>query len=135
MIITDFQSIQKSSELFLRDSPSNPFYNKNVFFTQNLKANKHIEFQIIGNLGGFANDREIDYNTDYIIVSDTLMEGLKNNFIHEKLEEIQKIFDEKPDKYYKIKIVSESAFLQHIKKRCEKGSDQVTLNLINRTNE
>lgn len=130
-ITIDSATIEKRSNDFLQNSESNPFYDKDVYFTQKLKGYKYVEFQIIGNLGGHPNDYEFNTNTDYFIIGDSLIMDLKDGKKDEQLIDLEKRLNEKGKKYNQLKIISESAFLKHIRKRCEEIGDKVTLNLIN----
>lgn len=76
-IIIDPTYIERSTNSFLANTKSNPFYDKHVFFTQGLKVSKYIEFQIIGNLGGRGDDIEYNSQTDYYIIADSIVDALK----------------------------------------------------------
>jgi hypothetical protein len=76
-ITIDNDTIDKFSDDFLTTSKSNPFYDKNIFFTQGLWTTKYTEFQIIGNLGGWANDYEFNTQTEYYIIADSLLKDLR----------------------------------------------------------
>jgi hypothetical protein len=117
-ITIDNITIEKFSDDFLTTSRSNPFYNKNIFFTQGLRTTKYTEFQIIGNLGGWANDYEFNTETDYYIIADSLLKDLRMGMKDEQLQQLEKKINAKGKKHEKLKIISESAFLKHIKKRC-----------------
>ena len=131
-ITIDPAHIKRSSDSFLATSKSNPFYDKHVFFTQGLKASKYIEFQIIGNLGGRGDD--IDYNsqTDYFIVADSIIDKLKQSIKNNELMDLEERLNTKGGKRIYVKILSETAMLKHVHKRCIEIGDEVTLALINR---
>lgn len=131
-ITIDIDTIDKFSDEFLTTSKSNPFYEKNIFFTQGLRTTKYTEFQIIGNLGGLANDYEFSAETDYYIIADSIIKDLQTGKIDEQLQQLEKKINAKGKKHEKLKIISETAFLNHVKKRCDETNDNVTLDLINR---
>ena len=130
-IAIDIETIKRYSTDFLTNSKSNPFYNKNVFFSHGLKTSKYIEFQIIGNLGGLGDDYEFNSETDFYIIADTLIEDLKIGKTDHQLEQLEKKLNAKGKKYEKLKILSETAFLQHIRQRCDEIGDSVTSHLVN----
>ena len=130
-ITIDNDYIDKFSNDFLTTSTSNPFYDKNIFFTQGLRTTKYIEFQIIGNLGGLANDSEFNTETDYFIIADSLIENLRTGKKDDQLQQLEKKINAKGKKYDKLIIISEYSFLLHIRKRCNEIGDNVTLDLIN----
>ena len=114
-ITIDNNTIDKFSDDFLTTSKSNPFYDKNICFTQGLRTTKYIEFQIIGNLGGWANDYEFNTETDYYIIADSLIEDLQTGRKDEQLQQLEKKINAKGKKHLKLKIISETAFLKHVK--------------------
>lgn len=128
----DIDTIDGFSNDFLKTSKPNPFYDKNIFFTQGLRTTKYTEFQIIGNLGGWVNDHELNTEIDYYIIADSLIKDLQTGKKDEQLQQLEKKINAKGKKYEKLKILSETAFLKHVKKRCDKVNDNVTLELINR---
>ena len=130
-ITIDIQTIDKFSNDFLESSKSNPFYGKNIFFTQGLRTIKYIEFQIIGNLGGYADDNEFNTETDYYVIADSLIKDLQYGKKDDQLQELEKKINAKGKKHEKLKIISEVVFLKFVKKRCDEIGDNVTLNLIN----
>jgi hypothetical protein len=128
----DEETIIKSSVDFLINNRSNPFYDKNVFFTKGLCSDKYIAFQIIGNLGGCANDTELNAETDYLVIADSIINQLKLGKIDEQLIQLEDKLNRKGKKREKIKIISESVFLEYSRERSEQFNDDVTLELISR---
>lgn len=128
----DVETIDKFSREFLSSSKSNPFYNKNVYFTSGLKTSKYTEFQIIGNLGGWPNDYDFSAKTDYFIIADSIIADLREGKINEQIRDLEVSINAKGKKHKKLKIISENTFLKHIEKRCNKIDDKVTLELLNR---
>lgn len=126
----DEKSINEYSKIFIEQCKSNQFYNKNTFFTENLRGSKHNQFQVIGNLGGFPTQTEIIGDTDFFIISDFDIEELRNGNVSKKLIELEKSYNSKGKKHTKLKILTEKVFLEHIHQRCLEINDQVTLNLI-----
>tara|TARA_Y100000766_G_C18768200_1_gene537038 strand:+ start:94 stop:516 length:423 start_codon:yes stop_codon:yes gene_type:complete len=130
-IIIDFEFILKSSETFLNESKSNPFYDKNVFFTKELRAaNKRYEFQIIGNLGGWADDQSFGNETDYYIVSESYLERLKLGDKPNQIIDLENKINAKGNKHKKLKIISENTFLNFCKKRSDEINDTSTNHYI-----
>lgn len=139
-VIVNYGYIKEQVFKFTNNSKSNPFYNKNVFFTNQLKGNKYSEFQVIGNLGGWANDNELTIDTDYFIIADSIMNEISLDENHPLLKELNKEFNvySKTEnklirnyKYKNLQIISEAVFLNHVIKRCNEINDPVTRNLIN----
>lgn len=126
----NLETINKYCELFIEQSKSNQFYNKNVFFTQKLEGSKYNQFQVIGNLGGIPSESEFTSETDFYIISNEILKDLKNGNIDNQILELEKKINSKGKKHTKLKILTEKIFLEHIHKRCLEINDQVTLNLI-----
>ena len=131
-IIIDPTYIERSTNSFLANTKSNPFYDKHVFFTQGLKVSKYIEFQIIGNLGGRGDDIEYNSQTDYYIIADSIVDALKRGIANNELKELEQKLNAKGGKRISVKILSETALLKHVHKRCIEIGDEVTLALLNR---
>lgn len=124
------KSINEYSKIFIEQCKSNQFYNKNVFFTENLRGSKYNQFQVIGNLGGFPTQTEFIGDTDFFIISDFDFEELKNGNVAKKIIDLEKNYNSKGKKHTKLKILTEKVLLEHIHQRCLEINDQVTLNLI-----
>lgn len=126
----NFETINEHCEKFIKESKSNQFYDKNVFFTQKLKGSKYNQFQVIGNLGGIPSENEFSTETAFYIISNEIFEDLKNGNIDNQISELEKKINLKGKKHTKLKILTEKVFLEHIQKRCIEINDQVTLHLI-----
>lgn len=131
-ITIDLTYIERSSNGFLANIKTNPFYDKHVFFTQGLKASKYVEFQIIGNLGGRGDDIEYNSQTDYYLIADSIIDALKRGIANNELKILEQKLNAKGGKRISVKILSETALLRHVHKRCIEIGDEVTLALINR---
>ena len=55
-IIVNKDYLLKDQNFLIEEAPLNYFYGKEVFFTSGFSKNKSILFQILGNLGAYAND-------------------------------------------------------------------------------
>lgn len=139
-VIINYEYIKEQVSRFINDSKSNPFYNKNVVFTEKLKGSKYKEFQIIGNLGGWADEKELTIDTDYFIIADSIMKEISIDQSHPLLQELNDKFNvyskvEKKRirnyKYKNLQIISEEVFLNHVMRRCDEIKDTVTGKLIN----
>jgi len=139
-VIVNNEYIKEQVTRFINNCKSNPFYNKNVVFTKKLRGCKYKEFQIIGNLGGWPNDKGLTIDADYFIISDSIMKEISLDQNHPFLQELDDKFNvysiaEKKRirnyKYKNLQIISEEVFLNHILKRCDEINDRVTGKLIN----
>ena len=126
-ITIDLTYIERSSNGFLANIKTNPFYDKHVFFTQGLKASKYVEFQIIGNLEGRGDDIEYNSQTDYFIVSDSIIAAMMMGIPNDEITNLEQKMNAKGGKRISVKILSETALLRHVHKRCVEIGDEVTL--------
>lgn len=131
-IILDIDTINQFSNEFLSTSNLNPFYNKNIYLSQGLRTIKYTEFQILGNLGGWANDYEFNTQTDFYVIADSIIHDLKNGKKDNQLSLLEMKINDKGKKYENLKIIHETAFLIQVKKLCDTLGDNATLNLLKR---
>lgn len=130
-ISIDNETIDNLFNNFLTNNKSNPFYDKNIFFTQELRTTKYIEFQIIENLSGWSNDYEFSTETDNYFIADSLINDFRTGKTNEQLEQRDKKINSKGKKHEKLILISEAVFLQLIKNRSGEIAYNVTLDLIN----
>ena len=142
-IKVDYIFIETQISNFIKRNKSNLFYDKNIVFSKELRGNKFIEFQIIGNLGGWADDEKLTIETDYFIISDKIINDIKinkNDQTLKMLDEILNIYSKAEKgrirnyKYNGLKIISEEVFLNMVLNRCNKINDNVTKELILKLN-
>ncbi|PRZ19579.1 hypothetical protein [Flavobacterium granuli] len=126
------EQIEKYSSEFLEKSKPNQFYDKSIFFTQNLNGSKHNHFQIIGNLGGYPTESEFLSETNFYIISEKIINDLKNGNLDNQIIELEKKLNAKGKKHSKLKILTEKVFLKHIEERSLNIGDMVTLELVNK---
>ena len=74
----------------LNDAALNYFYGKEVFFTAGFNQDKSTIFQLIGNLGAYANDYEYDDSIRVLVLSDSLYNQLMNGFEEDILKKVEK---------------------------------------------
>lgn len=143
-IIVDIDYLKLQDTLFHQSQKSNPFYNKNVVFSDKLLGNKYLKFQIIGNLGGWVNETELSKEVDFFIISKSLKDEIENNSSHPFLEQLNSLLNvysitEKKKirnyKFKKLQIISEESFLKFIAKRCKEIDDRATMTLIDKIKE
>ena len=83
-IIVNQDYLHKDQKFILEEAPLNYFYGKEVFFTSGFSKDKSILFQILGNLGAFANDFELDNSINVFVVSNVnsrvIRKGIKGQY-------------------------------------------------------
>ncbi len=96
-------------------------------------------FQIIGNLGAYANDYEYDESINVFVLSDSLYNQIKNGFKDEILKKVERKLNSKKESEEKILpitdkkplVITESSLIDFVKKRTLYYSDPVTQGLLN----
>jgi len=98
-ILIDTEYIENRNSYFLLNSKPNIFYGKNVFFTEGLNEFRFVYFQIIGNLGGTANDFDFSVQTDFYIIANSLIDRLKNGIRDIQIEDLERKLNAKGKRY------------------------------------
>ena len=130
IVITEGYFVKDNSYL-LESAPLDYFYGKDVFITSGLGKNKSILFQMLGNLGAFANDYEFDNSISVFVLSDSLHYQLKNGFKDEVLVLLESKLNSKGQSLIDLLIITESSLIDFVKKRTSFYSDKVTQDLVN----
>jgi hypothetical protein len=146
-IIIDEDYLNENRTQLLNNAPLNYLYGKEVFFTAGFNQNKSILFQMIGNLGAYANDYEYDDSINVFVLSDSYIEQMKNGFIDEILKKVERklnikriikngplsVTDKVPLPITKknLLVITTSTLIDFVKKRISFYGDKVTQELIN----
>jgi len=105
------------------------FANKNGYFTVGFKGNQYIWYQLMGNLGSCASNIGLDTDIQYVVFSETLLNGTDSNAVKE-LEYIGKVFHEKWQHFKTVWILTENDLWKYLKYRNRKFPDPASLNLM-----
>ena len=128
-LITE-DSILKHNYFILNYAPLNYFYGKEVYFSDGFKEDKLVLFQLLGNLGAFANDSTIDNSISIFVLSDTLFIQLKAGYKDNSILYIEKKLNSKGQPFSDLLIITESSLITFIKKRTIFYYDEATQDLI-----
>ena len=88
-----------------------------------------IFYQIIGNLGGYANKEYLD-DTNMILLSDETIRKAEQGVKDDVVVEIEKYYGKSSIKFQNIQFIRESDFLGWVKRRLETSPDEETLKLL-----
>lgn len=130
-IILNQEYLIKDITYILKSAPLNFFFGKEVFFTSGLTMSKSILFQMIGNLGAFANDYVLDNSINVFVMSDKLFDQLGTGSKDEILILLEKKLNAKGQPFKDLLIITESTLIDFVKKRTSYYGDKVTQDLIN----
>ena len=137
-IIINEDYLNENKTQLLNDAPLDYLYGKDVFFTAGFNQNKSILFQMIGNLGAYANDYEYDDSISVFVLSDSLYDQMKSGFKDEILKKVERKLNSKreskekplPITNKKPLVIGKSSLLDYVKKRTSYYNDQVTQDLL-----
>lgn len=114
-----------------KEGMKNPISQKEIYVPVIPNINMDAFFQIIGNLGGYANKEYYD-DTNMILLSDTTLKQLEQGIKDNTILDIETRYNKSNTKIFNIQFTSESDFIKWVKRRMEIFPDESTLNLLNK---
>ena len=130
-IIVNKDYLQKDQDFILEEAPLNFFYGKEVFFTSGFSKDKSILYQILGNLGAYANDYELDNSINVFVVNNAILESLEKGLKDNILETLETKLNSKGQPFKDLIIITESTLIGFVKKRTSFYNDSATQELLN----
>lgn len=111
---------------------------KEAYISQSLSGEKHIFYQMLGNLGCSTNTyneiklvfEEQGTNINLYVVSDQFMTNIKEGQIPDEINYIQKRIDEPNSGFYTMPFISESDLLEYFRVRFTANKDEYSLSLL-----
>jgi hypothetical protein len=119
--------IRNSSPLVYGEE--NPICQKEIYVPEMAGKNTGVLYQIIGNLGGYANKEYLD-DTNIILLPDVLLRKLEQGVKDEVIQEIEKYYSKSSVRFQNIQFTCEKDFLSWVKGRMETAPDECTLRLL-----
>lgn len=107
----------------------NPICQKEIYVPNIAGKKMGVFFQIIGNLGGYANRECLD-DTNMILLSDESLRKLEQGIKDEVIRDIEKRYDKSSAKFQNIQFACESDFIGWVKRRMETSPDEGTIRLL-----
>ena len=110
----------------------NVITNKEIYVDSDIQGRRDCFFQLIGNLGGFANE-DLSNETQLCLLSNKTYKILKEGGKNETTTAIQAFYDNQPGPPYvfDFEYMTERDFLDFVELRCEKTPDVSTITLYN----
>ena len=130
-IIVNLDYLRKDQKFILEEAPLNYFYGKEVFFKSDFLNDKSILFQILGNLGAYANNYELDNSINVFVVSNLILESLEKGFKDNILGTLETKLNSKGQPLKDLIIITESTLIDFVNKRNTYYSDKATQELLN----
>ena len=112
----------------------NPISQKEIFVPKVSNIYTDILFQIIGNLGGYANKEYYD-DTNLIMLSVDTLNNLMNGDKDDVIKHIENTYNKSDAPMFNVQFTSEPDFIKWVKKRMELFPDESTIALIQKYEE
>lgn len=124
-----FISRVSSPLLFDNEGRSNPISQKEIYIPKIPGIDMDNFYQIIGNLGGYANNIYYD-DTNTILLSDITLKNLEKGIKDEIIIYIENIYNKSNTKIFNIQFTSESDFIKWVKHRMMIFPDTSTISYL-----
>ena len=112
-----------------KEGKKNPISQKEIFVPNISGKNMEAFFQMIGNLGGYANKEYYD-DTNMIMLSDETLMKLEQGIKDDVILDIEKRYNKSNTKIFNIQFTSESDFINWVKQRMIVFPDESTITLL-----
>jgi len=112
-----------------KEGKDNPISQKEIFVTNITGKDMGAFFQIIGNLGGYANKEYYD-DTNMILLSDETLRKLEQGIKDDVIIDIENRYNKSNTKIFNVQFTSESDFIGWVKRRMEIYPDDSTITLL-----
>jgi len=119
--------IRNSSSIVFGED--NPICQKEMYVPAIPGKNTGVFYQIIGNMGGYANKEFLD-DTDMILLSDESLRKVEQGVKDDVILDLEKRYNKSSVKFQNLRFTCESDFLGWVKRRLETSPDEGTLKLL-----
>ncbi|MBP5514612.1 MAG: hypothetical protein J6Y04_07540 [Bacteroidaceae bacterium] len=113
-----------------KEGKDNPISQKEIYVPDIEGVNMGAFYQIIGNLGGYANKEYFD-DTNMILLSNKTLKKLEQGIKDDVIIDIEKRYNKSNTKIFNIQFTSESDFINWVEKRMTIFPDKSTIRLLN----
>ena len=107
----------------------NPFVERELYVPVVPEKNMGALYQLIGNLGAYAN-RDFRSDTDVIMLPDITLKRLEQGVRDDVMHEIERLYKKSPIKFLKIRYTCVSDYIAWVKRRLEKAPDPGSISLL-----
>ena len=101
------------------------------FLSSGFGDSKPIIFQILGNLGAYANDYELDNSINVFVISELYYNQLKDEMRDKVLTILESKLNSKGQSFKDLLVITENSVIDFVKKRTSFYNDKVTQSLLN----
>lgn len=124
-----FVSKVASPLVYDEDGNGNPITQKEIYVPKKAGIYTDILYQIIGNLGGYANKEYYD-DTNLVMLSIDTLNNLRNGNKDDVIKNIENKYNESDANKFNVQFTSEPDFINWVKKRMELFPDESTITLL-----
>ncbi|MBP5337890.1 MAG: hypothetical protein J6Z14_01090 [Prevotella sp.] len=121
--------ISRVSSPLIYEEDKNPISQKEIFVPDITGIDMNIFYQIIGNLGGYAN-KEYFEDTNLILISDETLRNLEKGIKNNVILDIENRYNKSNTKIFNVQFTSESDFINWVKRRMILYPDESTIELL-----
>lgn len=114
-----------------KEGIDNPISQKEIFVPNITGKDMGAFFQIIGNLGGYANNEYFD-NTNMILLSNETLRNLEQGVKDNVIRDIEERYNKSNTKIFNVQFTSESDFIEWVKRRMIIFPDDSTIDYLNK---
>lgn len=126
--------IEADSRAFLRRNKYNDFLDKIVYFSSDLSIERTSAFQHVGNCSGYGHDYDLEEisNSNYFVISNSLLGDLKNGIKNKSIIDFEQIRNKAQNRgnVQSIKLISESVFLEYMERRIKFQNGEIKMNIF-----
>lgn len=129
-IVINEDYLKNSNASLTEKAPLNYLYGKEIFFSTGFNQDNYILYQIAGNLGGYANDYDLNSTIDVFVLSNSIVDELLMGSKSETVIRIEKILNNKAQPFNNCLVITETGFINFVEKRTATYADKATQSLI-----
>lgn len=124
-----FVSRVSSPLVYNKDAHDNPITQKEIYVPQKVDIYTDVLYQIIGNLGGYANKDYYD-DTNLIMLSVDTLHNLEHGKKDDVIKYIENTYNNSDAIMFNVQFTSEPDFIKWVKRRMEIYPDESTIILL-----
>lgn len=124
-----FVSRVSSPLVYSEDGSENPITQKEIYVPQKLDIQKNILYQLIGNLGGYANKEYFD-DTNLVMLSINTLNNLERGIKDDVIQNIEDTYNKSDAIMFNVQFTSEPDFIKWVKQRMKLYPDESTIALL-----
>lgn len=92
-------------------------YETEVYFTKGFEGNISYLFQALGNVGSFAQDRNVEKETSFVIIGNKIIENPEGVLFKEFVEEFESKLNQANSPHRRLHFITENHLIWYLEKR------------------